>query len=161
MAVVFIGLMTKIEKRTFTQAVDNVLEAYHRHPEVAATMGLLFSVVALIDSLDDMARIKQVYAPQLRAALLYENGALRLQRLEEIRQSMTADKNRQVTMGLGKAFLSVFCGSLAWITGPLIPSVALGVATLSFGSAATLNMYNYAGFNELFNRLQADGRIRA
>jgi hypothetical protein len=154
------GLSTRISKDSFKKAVDKVLATYNKNATAISALALGLSIFFLIDSIQDNQRIKRLYMPQIQNALVYPDEKLRLQRLKEIKLSLEAERERQVTMGVIKGIAALAFGFLAFNTiGNSTARYMMGAAAAVSGAAALVNVYNYLEFNTLIKKLKEDHLI--
>jgi hypothetical protein len=155
---VAVGLLTQIDEKLFEQAVDKVLETYNQNPKAIANLGLFLSIASLKDSVDDYNRII-IYDQQIKHALQDKDEDLRLEKLQSIKMLLTADRQRQFTMGVIKGLFTMGCGYISYSTIGSWLFWPMGGATAFSGAATLVNTYNYHQFSTLMTKLKQDGHL--
>jgi len=153
-----VGLLTKIDSKLFQQAVDKVLETYNQNPKTMITLGLLLSMAALKDSINDYNKIA-IYNQQILNALKCKDEDSRIENLKFIKTLLIADQERQFIMGIIKGLFTMGCGYFAYSTigSWLFWSMA---GSTTFGGLSTIvNIYNYQQFSNLITKLKQDGHF--
>jgi hypothetical protein len=157
---VAIGVFTYIDEKRFHQAVDKVLETYNKSPKSIATLGLLLSIAALKDSLNDYEKIA-LYDEQIKDAFRDKDEDSRDKRLAFIKALLKADHKRQFTMGVIKGLFTMTFGVTAyyttvnWLFWPMAGAGTIG------GFATLGNVYNYQQFSMLTTKLEQDGHLNS
>lgn len=156
---VTIGLLTKIDEKLFRQAVDKVLEGYHRYPKSTATVGVMISIISLKDSINDYHKIA-FYDQMILDALQEQDEDLRLKRLTPIKGLLQTEHEGQMMKVVVKGLCAVGLGWLAYsIVGTSWLFWPISGAAVANGAATAVQVYNCEQFSVLMAKLEQDRHL--
>ncbi|CAF1249941.1 unnamed protein product [Didymodactylos carnosus] len=153
------ALIQQIDREQLIKAVNTLLKCYNKNSTIISGAAVAISILALLDSLNDM-KLKDKYCKQLLTAL---DPALpeqfRTTRLREIKEEIISLRDRQMIAASVKgivalAFLGLGFGS---VSGGA--RCAMFAASGITGVASLINVYNYRELDLLLEKMKADGLL--
>ncbi|CAF1057885.1 unnamed protein product [Didymodactylos carnosus] len=151
------ALIKEIDREQLINAVNTLLKSYNKNSSIISGAAVAISILALLDSMNDMI-LKDKYSKQLLTALELPEQ-FRITRLKEIKEEVISLRDRQLLGASAKGIMALAFAGLGFGSQSSAAKCTMFTASAITGVAALINVYNYKELDLLLEKMKADGLL--